>query len=340
MQRLPQRNPDFASLLLYITIAIDYIYTITFTNQVFLRAFCNTTGTLIIRSIFKMEKIPVRHIVSNPKEPDLSENFSIRDLQDLLAGNDMLQHLHRHDFFYMLVLQKGSGKHQIDFVPYNICDNSIFFMRPGQVHELHLKAGSTGYLMQFTAKFYHPNNKLSTQRLLKASHKTFCKPDLKRFEKLYSILTYILQEENARQEGFRDIIKANLDIFFIEFVRQSQDPEKTSPIVTSYTQQRLEEFIGLLETHIADCKQVSGYAALLNLSTYQLNAITKEALGKTPSELINEHILLEAKRQLLATSSQVNQIADHLGYEDVSYFIRFFKKHTGHSPEAFRNNQG
>ncbi|HEX8279287.1 MAG TPA: helix-turn-helix domain-containing protein [Segetibacter sp.] len=34
----------------------------------------------------------------------------------------------------------------------------------------------------------------------------------------------------------------------------------------------------------------------------------------------------------------MNQIADHLGYEDVSYFIRFFKKHTGYSPEAFRYN--
>jgi len=76
----------------------------------------------------------------------------------------------------------------------------------------------------------------------------------------------------------------------------------------------------------------------MNLSSYQLNAITKTSLNKTPSELINEHILLEAKRRLLATSSQVNQIADDLGYKDVSYFIRFFKKHTGHSPEAFRDN--
>ncbi len=75
---------------------------------------------------------------------------------------------------------------------------------------------------------------------------------------------------------------------------------------------------------------------MMNLSAYQLNEITKVAVGKTPSELINEQIILEAKRYLLATPNQVKDIADHLGYEDVSYFIRFFKKHTGHSPEAFR----
>jgi AraC-like DNA-binding protein len=77
---------------------------------------------------------------------------------------------------------------------------------------------------------------------------------------------------------------------------------------------------------------------MLNLSNYQLNAITKTTLGKTCSEVIDEYIILESKRNLLATSNQVTQIAFHLGYEDVSYFIRFFKKHTGYSPEAFRNN--
>jgi YesN/AraC family two-component response regulator len=79
---------------------------------------------------------------------------------------------------------------------------------------------------------------------------------------------------------------------------------------------------------------------MLNLSAYQLNATVKAALGKTCSEIINEHITLEAKRCLLSTSRQINQTAYRLGYEDVSYFIRFFKKQTGYSPEAFRNNCG
>jgi AraC-like DNA-binding protein len=96
--------------------------------------------------------------------------------------------------------------------------------------------------------------------------------------------------------------------------------------------------LALLQAHLFKHKQVAEYAAMMNLSTYQLNAITKETMGKTCSELITEQIILEAKRYLLATSNLVSQIADHLGYQDVSYFIRFFKKHTGHSPEAFRNN--
>ena len=103
-------------------------------------------------------------------------------------------------------------------------------------------------------------------------------------------------------------------------------------------QESFEEFTELLETNITSCKQVSQYTDLMSLSSYQLNEITKTAVGKTASVLIDEYIILEAKRYLLATSNQVKDIADQLGYEDVSYFIRFFKKHTGASPDVFRKN--
>ncbi|PSL45575.1 AraC family transcriptional regulator [Chitinophaga niastensis] len=283
-----------------------------------------------------MKKIPVRYINAVPKDPNYSEHFIIRDIQDLLAGKDMVQELHRHDFFYMLALKKGTGNHEIDFTSYEVCDNAVFFMRPGQVHQLALKAGSTGYLVEFKADFYYPHDKVSNQLLRKVSNMNHCRLDDNRFKKLVSILTYIFQEYTDKQERYQEVIKANLGILFIELVRQ--DNKSPSNNVNPYTQERLEELLELIKTHIANHKQVSQYADLLNLSPYQLNAITKGTLGKTCSALINEYIILESKRYLLATSNQVNQIAYHLGYEDVSYFIRFFKKHTGYSPEAFRYN--
>jgi AraC-like DNA-binding protein len=281
---------------------------------------------LNISLMSKMDGIPVRHINTTQKEPDSSESFSIRDIHGLLAGKDMVQELHRHDFFYILALEKGAGNHDIDFTPYTIRDHSIFFMRPGQVHQLMLKTGSKGYLMVFRDAFYF------NQLLRKAGNTSLYQFNAQ----MLAILTYIFQEYTDRQERYQEVIKANMDIFFIELVRQqgSSPSDKT----TSYTQEQLEKFSGLLETHAFSHKQVSEYAAMLNLSPYQLNAITKTTLGKTCSEMINEYIILEAKRYLLATSDQINQIADRLGYEDISYFIRFFKKHTRHSPEAFRSN--
>jgi AraC-like DNA-binding protein len=283
-----------------------------------------------------MKNIPVRHLKPTPKEANVSDGFSIRDVGSLLGGKDMVQELHRHDFFYILALKKGAGRHEIDFRSYDVHDHAVFMMRPGQVHQHTLKAGSTGYLIEFRPDFYHPHDKVSNQPLRKASATNLHPLDADRFNKLFPLLTYIFQEYTEKQEGHREVIKANLGIFFIELVRQNS--KAPSSHGSQYAQERLEEFLGLLETHIASQKQVAQYGEMMNLSAYQLNAITKATLGKTCSELINEHIILEAKRYLLATSNQVNQVAYHLGYEDVSYFIRFFKKHTGHSPEAFRHN--
>lgn len=285
-----------------------------------------------------MKKIPIRQLSSTYDELYSSERFKISKVEDMLDREDLFHELHRHDFFFIIALQKGTGTHEIDFTTYNVLDKSIFFMRPGQVHQLQLKADSTGYIIEFNTEFYHPKDKLSSQRLRKASNKLYCKLEINRFKKLHDILTYIFQEYAGKEEGFQDIIKANLEIFFIEFVRQSPNPNGPSIKVNPYTQERFEEFLELLDKHITTHKQVSQYTDLLNLSPYQLNEITKSSIGKTASELINEQIILEAKRYLLATPNQIKDIADQLGYEDVSYFIRFFKKHTGLSPESFRRN--
>ncbi len=88
----------------------------------------------------------------------------------------------------------------------------------------------------------------------------------------------------------------------------------------SYT--RFEDFLALLGPHITSKKQVSQYADLLNLSIYQLNAITKTTIGKPASELINEQIILEAKRYLLATPNQVKDINQlHGSCENANYFF-------------------
>lgn len=285
-----------------------------------------------------MKTIPIREITPTSSEPKISQTFRIREVTKILGGKDMLQETHRHNFFFILVLKEGKGNHVIDFVPHKVGNNCVFIMRPGQVHQLELKAESTGYLMEFNMEFYHLNDRGTSQVLRKATATNSCKVAKASFDKLYSILNYIYQEYKDANVGYNEVIRAQLDIFFIEFLRNRQQNNPSSASVNSYEQERLDEFVQLVETHISAKKQVSDYADMLNLSTYQLSALTKVILGKTPSEVINEYIVLEAKRYLLATSDQVNQIAWHLGYDDPSYFIRFFKKHTGFSPDSFRTN--
>ncbi|CAH0157290.1 MULTISPECIES: helix-turn-helix domain-containing protein [unclassified Pedobacter] len=281
-----------------------------------------------------MNEISIRQI----KEPDFSAGFSIRNVGTLLSDKDLVQELHRHSFFFALFLEKGHGEHHIDFTNYPVNDYSVFFMRPGQVHQLTLKQGCKGYLVQFNHDFYAPKGAPVNFVLRKVSNKNHCPLSVEKFGKLLSQLSLIDEEYSQKQDHYKEVIKAGLEILFIELARQSREPKEITNEGNMYSQNQLEELLELLQNHIVTHKQVIQYAEMMHLTTFQLNKITKETVGKTCSQLINEQIVLEAKRHLLATGNQVNQIAFDLGFEDPSYFARFFKKHSNYSPEAFRKN--
>lgn len=282
-----------------------------------------------------MKEISIRQI----KEPDFSEGFAIRDIEIMLSEKDLVQDIHRHDFFFVLFLEKGKGEHRIDFTNYPVDNYTVFFMRPGQVHQLTLKQGSKGYLLQFNRDFYTPKEEPINYVLRKVSHKNYCPLSVDSFGRLLTQLAFISEEYTCKRDHYQEVIKASLEILFIELVRQSSSPNEITNNSQDYSQNQLEEFLELLQKHIVNYKQVAKYAELMHLTTFQLNKITKETIGKSCSQLINEQIVLEAKRNLLATTNQINQIAFDLGFEDPSYFIRFFKKNTNYSPEAFRKNK-
>ena len=282
------------------------------------------------------KSIPLRQLKPAASDPGLPEGFSIRRIRDVLGGNDLRHDLHRHDFFFILATETGDGVHEIDFTSYEVTDHSVFILRPGQVHQLTLGRNSTGYLIGFSPDFYYPRDNSSTQLLSRVAGKNACQINKKRPGKIFTVLADIQKEFDTKQEGYREIIRASLGILFIELLRQRRNAPGAPAGTVTYEQEKLEKLLLLIEANVSNNKQVHYYADKLNLSSYQLNAITKATLGKTCSEVISAHVILEAKRHLLATSGQVTQIAYRLGYEDVSYFIRFFKKHTGFTPDAFR----
>ncbi|GLU51487.1 helix-turn-helix domain-containing protein [Dyadobacter frigoris] len=83
---------------------------------------------------------------------------------------------------------------------------------------------------------------------------------------------------------------------------------------------------------------VSALAEMMNVNPNYLNSSVKKVTGQTASVIIQEKLLLEAKAYLIHTSLQVAEIAYRLGFENLSYFNRFFKKHTQTTPSEFRKS--
>jgi len=100
--------------------------------------------------------------------------------------------------------------------------------------------------------------------------------------------------------------------------------------------EKLHKFEGLIDKHFRDEKLPSFYADLLSISTNYLNKICREENGQTAGEIIRRRITIEGQRLLHYTNCSVNEIAGQLGFENVSYFVTFFRKQTNLTPEQFR----
>ena len=84
--------------------------------------------------------------------------------------------------------------------------------------------------------------------------------------------------------------------------------------------------------------RVSAYARTLAVSSSHLNAVVRRQLGRSPTDLIQERVALEARRLLLHTDETAARVGYALGFDDPSYFARFFKRRTGKSPTTFRGS--
>jgi AraC family transcriptional activator of pobA len=96
------------------------------------------------------------------------------------------------------------------------------------------------------------------------------------------------------------------------------------------------EFRSLIEQHFLRHLQVLDYCTLLDVTPRRLSQLCAEAMGTKPLTLIHNRLVLEAKRELLYSRKSVAAIAAALGFEDVCYFSRFVKQHTGKTPIEFR----
>ena len=94
-----------------------------------------------------------------------------------------------------------------------------------------------------------------------------------------------------------------------------------------------------LEKHFKTIHSVSSYAERLSISSRKLSEVLKLFVGKSASRVIQERLVVEAKRRLSYTGESVKEIGFELGFNDPSYFGKVFKRVEGKAPQAFRSHE-
>ena len=92
----------------------------------------------------------------------------------------------------------------------------------------------------------------------------------------------------------------------------------------------------MIESHYREHLSLADYAQKLRVSTTHLNCLCREYHGTSALNVLHQRLLLEAKRSLQYTSMTITQVSDYLGFSDVTYFSRFFRKREGVTPKEFK----
>lgn len=155
-------------------------------------------------------------------------------------------------------------------------------------------------------------------------------------DKMFSLLkVYFSQPECS---CISQLVLCQLKAFFIGFHEYLQrNPQYRSDEVKSYrVRKQFNFFMMLMERDYKLSRNVNYYASLMNITPKYLTTIVCQVTGHTPKEIIDQYVILQIKMQLKRTPQSVKEIAWEYHFADVSFFCRYFKKHTGMTPQQGR----
>jgi AraC-like DNA-binding protein len=254
--------------------------------------------------------------------------------------NELARLPHRHDHYQVIWFTKGCGQHIVDFVSFELQDNMMFLLQPGQVHQL-LDCGKEGHAITFTEQFYFSNRReretiYDFTNLFDCYHGYSPIRISERTAPSLQLLAELMYREKTGTGSSRSIVKHYLSAFLLQAEREKKRnaAQVVSPPLKGDA--RILHLRHLLEKHFRSQHQVTFYASAFALTPKRLNEITREKTGKTVTELLHDRLVLEAKRNLSFSNKSVKEISYELGFEDPAYFSRFFKNHTGLGPQEFR----
>ena len=245
---------------------------------------------------------------------------------------------HQHQFHQFLFFEKGSGTHLIDDKEYEVEDKTVHFISPNHIHHLKVSDNTKGYVCMFKEELFFINNesnKFLDEVDLFSNWNT--NPILELgdtvFGELKELLIAIQSEYDHQKARKHEVLLMMLKLFLIKASRLCAN---CTNVEISNKRVLIEQFLGLVDENCNKVLPINYYAEQLSISPAYLNRLVKEVYDKNVSDFINERIVLEAKRILKLSTKSVKEISYELGFEDPSYFSRFFKKHTKSTPIEFR----
>lgn len=251
--------------------------------------------------------------------------------------------LHWHDEVEFIYIKKGTGTISVDFTAYEVHEGEIALILPGQLHAI---CGLPGQVMEYENIIFHPG--LLDSSGADASFHTFLQPlfsmqlahspILTKRDTAYATVRSCLDKNDhicmSFPAGYPLAIKGNLfSLFFAIYT--SCGEKKRSPSAGKNIE-KLKSVIKYVELNYATPMSIAQMADLAGFSESHFMKYFKNTMGVSFTSYLNSYRLTMAARLLLQSDDTILSIASEVGFDNLSYFNRAFKKQFGTTPSAYR----
>ncbi len=266
---------------------------------------------------------------------------TMEEIDEALGG--IADNPHTHNYYTIIWPLNASGRHIIDFKEYPILENHLFFVSPGQVHQVITDPRPTGYVINFMPEFLEKNSIrnefIADLKLFKKSDET---PPLAVNETIAAALKVfadqMLHAFHSQKDMLLEIIGAYLKLFLIECNGHCSLSPNNNLQSIEVSKTLVKNFKALVEKQFNTQHQVKYYAEKLNVTPNYLNEVIKTSMNTSAKEFIQNRLILEAKRMVVYTEKSAKEIGFDLGFDDPSHFSKFFKNNTAQSLQDFKES--
>ncbi|NTU58977.1 MAG: helix-turn-helix domain-containing protein [Chlorobiaceae bacterium] len=269
---------------------------------------------------------------------EIDGQFLFIDLDEEIA--DYLNHNvsapHRHAYYEIIWIRQGSASHLLDGELLDLPMNTVLVIPKGHIHRFAPTPDCRGSVIRFREEFLLNSSLLIFSQF--AGH-TALQLTVEQVSYMESYLELIHSESRRQSDPYNlQALRFLLAAFIARLEELRLLESRVMPQDFSRTQGIWNRFSTMIEQRFKTEHDVSYYASGLGVSPRRLGGIVRMYTGKHVSEIIDERLIIEAKRMILFSDSTIKEIAFSLGFEEHSYFSKVFKKLTGKSPVEFRQN--
>lgn len=263
------------------------------------------------------------------------QNFEVIRLcetQDFARKNEA----HRDNNYMFIFQEKGFSKMVVDFREITLTGPSVFCILPGQIHYGVSIQQADMWAMAIGADWIKDAFRTAVMEFaVRNVQISIADPEVCLLRNSLTLLQQI--EKYSHTDTLSQTLPSMLGVCLSLFVSCCQYDDSILPQANLRPVTITRQFRNLLMLNFRQMKSPAEYASALNISPPYLNEVVKNTTGCPVSYWIHQEIILEAKRMLFYTDHTVKEIAENLGYADVTYFIRLFGKVAGLAPLKFRN---